>query len=532
MLDTLIKNGRICDGTGHKSFIADIGLKDGRIACMAKGLTLEASQIIDAHEKIIAPGFIDVHTHSDVGLFLDNREESQIRQGVTTELIGLCGYGFAPCTELSRKQLGALWGNMAPEGSWLSFADYLDAIAKIRPATNIAALVSHASLRFMTMKDNCDREATPSEIEGMQKILDVSLSEGGFGISTGLEYYPGKKSSLIELEKLCNIVEKHNGMHASHVRNRDKYALQGFNEVISVSRNTGCRLQISHINPKYGRAASTIRHTLEIINAARTDGVVIGMDVMPTNWNYTSCKALLPMWAHDLPADELLRLLDHPEGREKLKFDPSPIWKLVTDEKWGEIRHFFGKRTLKYAGRTIQDIADEMGHNGWDVICRLLAIEKEDMSALRLTSHAFSTEDILEVLQDSQCSACSDTIAAAVDGPLAALRIAPNSYTWCERFLRIFILEKKSLSLEEGIRRVTGLAADQIGLTARGYLKPGYWADIVVFDPETLNDDATIQNPNIYPRGIEKVFVNGHMAFDGSSTSSDQKGMVLRSKGN
>ena len=528
MLDTLIKNGTICDGTGAQKFIADIGIKDGHIVCISRNIDIESNQTINAQNRIVSSGFIDVHSHSDVGILSDNREESQIRQGVTTELIGLCGYGFAPCTDKSRTQLNALWGNMVPLGTWKSFEEYLDAIKNVKPATNIAALVSHAALRLTVMQDNCAREATSIEIAKMQELLDISLSQGGFGLSTGLEYYPGKQSSLLELESLCSTVAKHNGMHASHVRNRDKYALLSFDEVISVSRNTGCRLQISHINPKYGRHKSTITHTLDMINAAREDGVTIGMDVMPTNWNYTSGKALLPIWAHDLPTKELIRLLESPDGRKKLSFDPSPIWKLAADGQWGEIRHFSGKKTLKYAGRTLLDIAEEMSCSGWDALCLLLAEEKNDMSALRLTSNAFSTEDIMEVLQDPQCSASSDTIGAAIDGPLSNLRIAPNSYTWCERFLRTFILEKKALSLEEGVRRITGLASDQIGLPDRGYIKPGYYADIVIFNTETLNDDATIKNPNQYPRGIEKVFVNGHIAFDGAQTSKEYRGMILK----
>jgi N-acyl-D-aspartate/D-glutamate deacylase len=530
MFETVITGGTIVDGTGTKAIHCDVGIKDGKITAMGKLENAETAQKISAKGCVVAPGFIDVHTHSDASIQTDSRSESQIRQGVTTELVGLCGYGLAPCTDQTREALLTAWCSTATEVEtfWHSFEEYLSAVEQAHPATNIAALVSHAALRYMVMNNKCAREATEEEIQQMVSLLDKSLEQGGFGLSTGLEYYPGKQAATNELEALCRVVGRHEGMHASHVRNRDKYALLGFAEVLEVARNTGSRLQISHINPKYGRPDSTICNTLAMIEATRREGVYVGMDVMPTNWNYTSGKALLPIWAHDLPHDELMSLLQSPEGRTKLLDNPTPIWQLPVDGKWDLICHFSGTHTMRYAGKAMAEIAEEKGCSGWEALCALLAEEGQDMMSLRLSSNAFFTDDIVEVLQDPFCSVCSDTISGGVDGPFSNMRVAPNTYTWCERYLRHFILEKKVVSLEEGIRRITSLPAEQIGLEKRGRLAPGYCADVVIFSPDKLNDNATMKEPNVYPTGIQTVLVNGVKALHNDERNKNHAGQVLR----
>ncbi len=529
MFETIITGGTVIDGNGTKAIRCDVGITDGKIAALGKLEDAESAQKISAIGCVVAPGFIDVHTHTDVSIQIDSRSESQIRQGVTTELVGLCGYGFAPCTDETRRMLLEVWSPGEIDTVWHTFNEYLCAVEKARPATNIASLVSHAALRHMAMNNKCAREATAEEIQEMVSLLDRSLEEGAFGLSTGLEYYPGKQAATNELEALCRVLGRHNGMHASHVRNRDKYALLGFCEVLEVARNTRSRVQISHINPKYGRADSTIYNTLSLIKAVRREGVYVGIDVMPTNWNHTGGKALLPMWAHDLAHTELVELLQNPEGRAKLFDNPTPIWQLAAEGKWDRICHFNGNRTMRHAGRSIAEIAEELGCSGWDALCALLAEEDLDMGSLRLSSNAFFTEDIVEVLQDPFCSACSDAISAGIDGPFKNLRVAPNSYTWCERYLRRFVLEEKALSLEEGIRRITSLPAEQIGLKDRGRLAPGYCADVVIFAPDELNDNATMKEPNVYPSGIQTVLVNGVKALHNGERNKNHAGQVLRS---
>jgi len=224
-----------------------------------------------------------------------------------------------------------------------------------------------------------------------------------------------------------------------------------------------------------------------------------------------------------------MELLQTPQGRQKLRDNPTPIWQLPVEDKWDQICHFSGNLTVRHAGRTIAEIAEEMGCSGWDALCALLAEEGQGMGSLRISGNSFYTQDIIDVLQDPCCSACSDTIGAGVDGPFAKLRIAPNSYTWCERYLRQYILDEKALTLQEGIRRITSLPAEQIGLTDRGLLAPGYQADVVVFNPEELGDEGTMKNPNVYPTGIRTVLVNGVMALQDGKRNKDHAGHVLRS---
>lgn len=529
MFDLIIKNGFLLDGSGQQGFTADIGIVGERITAMGDLDAAQCKDSYDATGSIVSPGFIDVHTHSDYALHLDNRAESQIRQGVTTELVGLCGFSLAPCNDTTRKMLlEAFHTGFKGDAQWHSFAAYLDTIDSLSPATNIAALTGHAALRYMAMEGSKTRAAELGEVTHMSYLLDESITQGSFGLSTGLEYHPGKEAQILELDSLCTVVGRYNGMHAIHLRNRDIYFMSALSEALDITRNTGSRLQISHINPKFGRHSNAMDEAFQMISRIRQQGFAVGMDTMPTNWNHTSAKALLPSWANNLPNSELIKLLQSTEGRTKLAQNPSPIWQLAVQNQWSKIRVFNGFATLRHRGKTIEELRQCYGGEGWDVVCALLGEEGETMFALHLTGDSFFTEDIEAALQDPHCSVCSDTIAVAVDGPLAGLRLSPNAYIWCEEFLRRFVREKEVLSLPEAVRRLTSLPAGQIGLSQRGLLHTGYFADITIFRLENMHDEATLSEPAVYPHGIEAVFVNGLWAYKNGARNPMHSGQVLR----
>ena len=528
MLDLMIKNGTIVDGTGHAPYAGDIGITGDRISVIGDLAGDQAHEVIDASGLIVAPGFVDIHTHSDFTLLVDPRAESQIHQGVTLELVGQCGHSLAPIN--GPEDLGGAIFGLHPsvEITWKTFDDYLGRLEKAKPGLNVGALVGHGPLRLMVMQ-GAPRPGTLDEIDRMARLLDEALEQGGFGFSTGLEYQPGKEARTDELAALCRVAAEHGGFYATHVRNRDIYYDLAFAEAISTARNSGVRLQISHINPKFGRPDSAMSHTLRMIDRARCDGVAVGFDLMTGNWNHTALGAFLPSWAFEGGLAGVLDLLTSPEGRRRLKYDPQPIWQAVPRGEWDRIRLFTSEVHPEYIGQTMTEIARNRGADPHDTVFDLLLEEGEGAARLLVVGDNFSEEDIELALTDPCCGIISDTAAIAPDGPYAGLKMAPLTYNWIPHFFQNFVRERKLLSLEEGVRRVTSLPAGTIGLSDRGVLRAGAKADVTIFNFETIRDNATIEDPNQFPTGIEHVVVNGRPTIQNGKRLPVAAGCVLRS---
>lgn len=530
MFDALIINGTIIDGSGRKAFKGDIGINQGKITAIGDLSKLESNQKIDAAHAYVCPGFFDVHTHSDMTISVDGRSACQVRQGVTTQIGGLCGASLAPLTEKSSKLISKM-AFFACTPTWHDFKSYMEEMNKMSLGTNMGSLVGHGTLRLAAMENPI---ATPSEkeLQYMVELLDESIQAGAFGLSTGLEYNPGKASEMSELEALCHVVSKHNALHTCHTRNRDKYYVSAICEAIDITRATGARLQISHINPKYGRHDSTMQDLIDMINHARQQGFYVAIDVMTSEWNHTGAMALMPLWAQNVPTDELISLLSYPEGRAKLKQNPSPVWQLAAQDKWDRIYQFGGQKTTASCGMSIAEIAKKRACSGWDAVCQLLMEEAPNFTCLMLTSDAFALEDILLGLQTPYSSATSDAVGLAKDGPFAGKIFSPNTYDWIPTFFKNFVLnDKPALSLEEAIQKVTSIPAMQVGINNRGLLYQGYCADITILRPEKLKTFATLKNPCEYPEGIQTVLVNGKIAYQEGDDTIHCHGKPLIFKG-
>ncbi len=513
MVDTLIINGMVIDGSGRDAYKADIAIINGKISAIGDLSTLESKEVIDAQGACVAPGFIDVHTHSDMTLFYEPRQVSQIRQGVTTQIGGLCGTGLAPITEKGKALMAKSFGVADPK--WSDFASYIDYANSMNLGTNIGFFVGHGTLRLNAMDNPIAPNPSVEEMKAMADMLEDSIKAGAFGMTTGLEYNPGKASEMHELEVLCNVLAKYDALHASHTRNRDKFYIHAINEVIDVTRATGARLQISHINPKYGCHDSTIQDLYDMINHAREAGFYVTADVMPSQWNHTGAMAILPLWAQNIPADELRQLLSTKEGRAKLKDNPTPVWQLVAQEKWDRVYQFGGVKTKDTIGLSLAEIAQIKNCSGWDAFCSLLLAEDgTDFTSVMLTSDAFSIDDIAIALEDPYTSVVSDGMGLATDGPLAERIFAPNTYDWISAYFHNFVFnDNPLLSLEEAIAKLTAIPAMQLGIMDRGMIDLGQCADITIFRPENIKSNVTLKNPRAYVEGIEQVLVNGKTAY-------------------
>lgn len=527
MFDLLIKGGEIVDGSGQPAYTGDIAVKDGKISAIGDLSFVDATQVIDAGGLIVSPGFIDVHTHSDFSPLADPRAESQIRQGVTTEVIGQCGVSLAPCSEETRKGTFAKLG--LPEmGEWESYAELLKFMDSIGNATNHVGMVGHGALREMTMGMNAPRSATDDEVAEMVKLLEQALEEGAFGFTTGLEYHPGKMAAHDEIVALCRAVAKVDGFYATHSRNRDIRYLVGFGEAIDAARESGVRLQISHINPKYGRPEHAMRNTIQMIDWAREEGLDVAMDMMPSNWNHTSAVALMPAWSYELDKQEFLGLLRTEKGRKRLRVNPLPVWQLAVEERWEMLRLLDTPAGSPYLGMTIAEIAEEMKTSGWDAIFNLMMAAEEAYAGVFLTGNAFAEEDNRLVLQHPLCAVESDTMALANDGATKGKQLGLYGYNWASRFISHYLRDEAVMGLEEGIRRLTSLPASRAGLKDRGSLTVGSAADLTMFDLEKVRDNTRFDNPTIYAEGFEYVIVNGVPALVKGERTPDHAGQILR----
>ena len=314
-----------------------------------------------------------------------------------------------------------------------------------------------------------------------------------------------------------------------HSRNRDTRYFVGFGEALDVARDTGVRLQISHINPKHGRPDDALRNTLQMIEWTRAEGIDVAMDMMPTNWNHTGATALLPAWSFGLSVDELLDTLRSPDGRRRLRDNPLPMWRLAVEGQWDRIRLLASSANPALAGRTIEELTVERNTaDGWDTVFDLLIEEGPRLKGMLLTSEAFAESDNRLALEHPLCAVESDTMAMANDGPFAGRMFSVLGYNWVSRFLSHYVRDERVLSLEEGVRRLTGLPADRLGLTDRGYLREGAAGDVVVFDLDGVRDNSSFENATVYADGFEHVFVNGVVAFSEGRRNPDHAGQVLR----
>ena len=527
MFDLILRNGQIADGTSRAAYPADIGIKGDKIVALGDLDGIGSDAELDVADQIVAPGFVDIHTHSDAILLADSHADSQVLQGVTTELGGQCGFSFAPVRNaeaMEKWMVGRLPGVNA---TWQSFGEYLDVLEKKDLGLNFLAHVGHGALRAAVMDDE-ERPIRPDEMTMMDSLLEESLEQGAWGMSTGLEYWPGLGAGIEELTRLCRTVARHGGIHASHVRNRDVYYDMGFGEALTLGRVAGVRTQISHVQPKYGRPDHAMEHTLDMIDHARSIGVDVGFDVIPHDWSHTAVAAMLPAWSREGGVERLIERLGSPATRRKITESLAPMWRILVDGHWDKVV-FLGAVDETLIGRSVAELIEERNVEPWDLIFDLLRAEGRDALKMLWTSNSFFEEDIELALGHPCCSVMSDTIALGDEGPTAGVIGSLSGFDWTVRFLSHFVLDKKLMSLEEGVRRLSGLPADQIGLADRGYIQPGMKADIVVFDPSMLAFSGSVKDPRRHPTGVSHVFINGKAAVKDAKRLPSQAGEVLRS---
>jgi N-acyl-D-amino-acid deacylase len=526
MYDYVLKNVEIVDGTGRSPLTADIGIKDGRIATVGK-IEDQDRQIIEGRGMAACPGFIDMHSHTDLQYFKPQPPDAKVRQGITTELLGQDGLGTAPVKEADVDTVAMLLGGLdgiLPKEQWVwrSFNDYLESLERRGLPNNAAVLLSHGPVRIAAMGMG-ERDATDSELGAMKGLVREAMEDGGFGLSTGLIYPPCSYGNTEELIELNKEVAAKDGVFVVHLRDEGYYLLRSFEEVMKVSRESGAHLHVSHLQA-YGRVHWPIMdEALEKADTFINEGGEVTWDRYPYLAGCTVLMAVLPPWTLSQGPAALIQNLKKPEYRARIHSDfekDLDVWhnrQISVGWKNIIVSAVQLERNRWMEGKSCEAIAKELGMNPIDMVCDLLA--EEELAVTMITF--YGSDEVLEkILAHSHATVGSDGIYGG--------RPHPRLYGTYPRFIKMFVREKSMFTQPEAIRKVTSFPAQILGISDRGILREGNWADIVLFDPETIGDTSTYEEPESYPQGIQYVFVNGKLVVDQQNVTSSLPGRVLR----
>jgi N-acyl-D-amino-acid deacylase len=525
--DILISGGLVFDGSGSAGVVADITIKDGRIAAIGSPLKEPASKTIDAAGLAVAPGFIDIKTHSDFTLPINPKAESKVRQGVTTEIIGHCGFSVAPAlagkVELLRDYL-------SPSAPWtpfreLSFPDYLDTFPKT--SVNAGMLVGHNTLRLMVM-GMADRAPTKSELDTMIGLLEQGLRAGALGMSSGLFTPPGSYARPNEMTAFGHVLKRYNAGYFTHLRDESDEVIEAVQEAIDIAETCRVHVEIVHFKcsgtNNWGKAATA----LDMIAAAKVRGVDVDCDAYPYAAGSNPLKNLLPQWVQAGGVPAMLERLKVTATREKIRAD------IARDglNNWGRIPSWdcvqisISPHLPQFAGRTILSLATERGHDPIDTLCDYLA---DDQGATRVLVTSISEDDIEHIVASPMALVGSDGNCVAPYGQVGKGMPHPRFYGTFPRILHHYVRERGALPLELAIHKMTGATARALKLSDRGLLKQGYRADVAIFDPADFRDRATYADPHQFPSGGRTtVIVNGVLVVENARHTEALPGKVLR----
>lgn len=529
----LISNAILVDGTGAPRRPADVVVRGGLIAEIASALSSEPGgsgpdRAIDATGLVLSPGFIDMHAHSDLQLLTHPAHYAKISQGVTTELLGQDGLSYAPVDDVTltgvRQQIAG-WNDNPPDFdfSWRTVGEYLDRL-DTGIATNAAYLVPQGTVRALVMGFS-DAAATAAQVARMQEVVREAMVQGAVGMSSGLTYTPGMYASTSELTALCRTVAELEGFYAPHHRSYGKGALEAYAEMIELSRSSGCALHLAHATMNFALNKGRAGELLALIDAALEDGVDITLDTYPYLPGATTLSAILPSWASSGGAGPTLDRLNDSAAVERIRESVEVLGSdgchgVVAEWETLEISSVQNPNLADHVGKTIQRIAQETGQDPFDVFIDILC---QDQLGTGILQHVGHEENVQAIMKHRVHTGGSD-------GILVGAKPHPRAWGTFPRFLGHYCRELRLLTLEDMIHHLTGRPAARLKLVRRGLVRPGYAADLVLFDPETIRETATFEHPKQPAAGIQLVLVNGVPALDAGRPTGALAGRSLRRK--
>ena len=521
MIDFLIKNALIVDGSGAQPFTGDVAVAGNTIVDIGNLDQTEAFSVIDAHGKIVSPGFIDMHSHSDVLFINGNPLLHKLYQGVTTELIGQDGISAAPMTDSSKQMMADIIEPMAgkAENGWkpLDMQGLFETLIDQKVKLNVASLTGHCNLRMAVMGHRM-ATATQDELQGMCDLLDQSLKQGSVGLSLGLIYPPSSYSDTDELIALGHVVKKYDGILVAHIRNEQAQIIDALNEMIEISKKSGCRIHISHLKCLGKKNWGKMPQILALMNNALDQEIDITFDQYPYNASNTSLSLLLPGWAVEGGYQGFKKLSSNLENREKIL----AAMKESIESRGGsdsiKIASVMNDKNHDATGKSINNLAESRGMVVEEAVLALLTEEKLQVMAIY---HAISNSDI-------ECAMAHHLHTVGSDGVLGE-HSHPRAFGTFPRIINHYSREKNLFPLEVAIKRMTSQSAKILKLAKRGQIKKGYYADLIIFEKGKFIDNATFENPNQFATGLDWVFINGTPVIREGEVQDSYPGSILKS---
>jgi N-acyl-D-amino-acid deacylase len=531
--DFVITNGHIVDGTGSPWYSGDIGIRDGHIAAIGNLSTAARKRTIDAKGKVVAPGFVDMLGQSETTILVDPRLPSKIYQGITTEITGEGG-SAAPLNDtiIANDRPGYQHYKVNPD--WRTFRQYFSRLEKQGMGINLASYVGATQVRRMVLGD-ADVQPTPEQLEKMKALVRDAMRDGAVGVSTALEYAPAPYAKTEEIIALASEASKFGGIYATHMRNESVSVLEAIDEAVRIGREAHIPVEIWHFKVAGKANWGHMPQSIARVNKARAEGVDVEADTYAYTAWFNTMSAFVPPWAHDGGDAKLIERLKDPATRARIRKDmetPSKDW----DNEWDEIS---GPQDVmigvvqnpvlkKFQGKRLSEVAKILNKDPMDALFDLLI---EDKAFTDCAVFGMSEPDVALALEQPWVSVDNDSSGTSPEGILGEGHPHPRAYGAFPRILRKYVREEKKLTLEEAIRKFSALPAQRMRLTDRGVLKLGMWADVVVFDAETVRDLATFDDPNRLAEGMEYVLVNGVPVIENGKMTGALPGKVLRGAG-
>lgn len=523
MLDLLLKNGRIVDGTGNPWYRGEIGIRGGEIVSVGR-VKEEAREELDLGGQVVSPGFIDAHCHSDLMLLDHPESEIKLQQGVTSELIGNCGIAPAPLSpdrpELLKGYVSPVLGTTEVDWTWHTVSDFVKTIAESRPAENVATLVGHGALRIAVVGFE-NRPASAEELARMKSLLREGMEAGAVGLSIGLMYAPGSYTPKEELAELCQVLPEHGGLLAAHIRGEGNSLLESLEEVLWVADTARVPLHVSHLKAAGKSNWGKVHRAMELLEASRGRGMDVTCDVYPYTAGSTTLTSLLPPWVLEGGIPSALERLSDSAARERIRVELAEEqvgWdNLVASTGWESV-YISSAGSSGIEGEHLARISQERSQDPVDCMMDLLL---ENDGEVGIVFFHMDEEDVERVVAWERSLVASDSLHCGAEKP------HPRLYGTFPRLISKYARERGVLTLEQAVRKVTSFPAQRFGFDRRGLIAPGYVADLVVFDPEKIDDVATYENPKCYPEGVSRVFVAGKQVVEEGIHLGERPGGML-----
>lgn len=536
--DVLITNGHIVDGTGSPWYAGDVAIRDGKIAAIGALAGRPAKQVIDARGKIVAPGFIDMLGQSDLTMLVEPRVPSKIYQGITTEITGE-GNSAAPLNAAMIAADRETYEHFGLRADWRTLREYFDRLRRKGMGINLATYVGATSVRRMVLGD-ADVQPTPAQLDQMKRLVRDAMRDGAVGLSSALEYTPAPYAKTEELIALATEAGRAGGIYATHMRSESDQVLESIDEAARIGREARIPVEIWHLKvagkSNWGRMPEVVAH----IDELRASGVDISANTYAYTAWFNTFSAFIPPWAHDGGDAKLLERLKDPNTRARIRADMMNPGKdsagEVWDNEWLEIAGpediligvVQNPELLPIQGRRLAEVAALWKEDAIDALCDLLI---KDNAFTEVAVFGMDEQDVLLALKQPWVSIDNDSQGTAPDGLLGREHPHPRAYGTFPRILRKYVREERQLTLADAVRKFTALPAQKLRLTDRGVLKQGLWADVVVFDANTIHDNATYESPNQLSEGMDAVLVNGVVVLEGGKLTGALPGKVIRGPG-